>query len=297
MQDYRIALWSMNLGIAPSSAQDLADRVERRLEQAARDGVQLLLMPEYAVEACLAYKPAGLDPRQEIGFLAEEGAAFLAALAGAPQRHGVSLLAGTMPVPAGDSLFRNTAILLTPDGHRIEQEKLCLTPGEQDPASWQLGTGAEVLVFELDGLKMAILICLDVEMPALSCLLAPAGIDLLLVPSMTERLAGYHRVYDCAKARAVELMSAVAVCGCVGAAKGSTQNLSNHSGAALYVPCEEELGHKGLAAGLPPTSGADGEDLFLVADVPVSKIRALKDGEAEVWPGTWQAHGVLLVSP
>jgi len=294
MQDYRIALWSMNLGHEPHRPEDFAARIEQRLEAAAGEGARLLIMPEYAIEACLAYKPQGLDPREEIAFLAREGTRVVDLLAGAAQRHGVSLLLGSMPVETGGA-YRNTSILLTADGRTLRQEKLCLTPGEQDPQSWQLQPGTAIRVFELDGLRLAILICLDVEVPALSCVLAKADLDLILVPSMTERLAGYHRVYGCAKARAIELMTAVAVCGCIGAAKGTTQNPSNFSGAALYLPCEEELGHSGRGAELSPVSGDEGEDLYLLADVPVAAIRALKAGGAEVWPGAWNGQHVNLI--
>ncbi|MDN3719096.1 hypothetical protein QW131_07430 [Roseibium salinum] len=140
---------------------------------------------------------------------------------------------------------------------------------------------------------MAILVCLDVEMPALSSLLARQDLDLLLVPSMTEKPSGYHRVFGCAKARAVELMCAVGVCGVVGASKGTTQNDTNFSGAALYLPCEEEFGYSGVAAEIPLTGGTSGDEPFLVSSVPVEELRALKSGKAEVWPG---GHGPRITS-
>ncbi|MBO6759108.1 MAG: nitrilase [Roseibium sp.] len=294
MPDYKIALWSLHLGFSPADTAAFAAHVEAGLARAADAGARLLMLPEYAIEACLAFKPDGLPETSEIPFLADCGAELVGRLRDLPARHGVSLLMGTMPVRVGDGGYTNTAILLTPDGREIRQDKLCLTPGEQDPGSWSLQPGRVLHTFELDGLKMAILICLDVELPALSCLLAGEDLDLLLVPSMTERLAGHHRVYDCAKARAVELMTCVTVCGTVGAARGTTQNLTNVSGAAVYTPCEAELGHTGLAAFAAPTDGADGEEPFLVADVPVESVRRLRRGGAEVWPGAWRAGHVAL---
>src|SRR3546814_10116506 len=64
--------------------------------------------------------------------------------------------------------FANRAWLLLPDGRAIAQDKLCLTPGEQDAASWDLVPGDTLQVVEWEGLKVVILICLDVEMPARS---------------------------------------------------------------------------------------------------------------------------------
>lgn len=294
MDDYRIALWSFNLGRAPASVEDLASMIEEGLGKAAAGGAQLLVLPEYLAEACLAFKPEGLPPDREMAFLAETGTRLLPLLKALPERYGASLLAGTWPVQRGEGIT-NTAVLLTADGRQIDQDKLCLTPFEQDPPTWQLTPGTDLKVFDLDGLRSAILICLDVEVPALSSLLAKEGVELLLVPSMTEQLSGYHRVYGCAKARAVELMCAVAVCGLVGTARGTTQNPSNVSGAALYLPCEADLGFVGIAGDLPPVDGADGQEPFLFADVPVQILRDLRSSGGEVWPGAWSAEHLHLV--
>ncbi|GGB54721.1 hypothetical protein GCM10011316_28480 [Roseibium aquae] len=291
---YRIALHTLNLSFAPPSVEALASHLERAAQSASAAGARLILFPEYAIEACLAFKPAGLPPTGEMAFLADCGVRLVEAAKHLPAAHGVSILLGSMPVGNGRGGFTNTAILLTPDGRDIRQDKLCLTPGEQDEDSWRLTPGTTLVPFELDGLKMVILICLDIEMPALSCLLAHQQPDLVLVPSMTERLAGYHRVYGCAKARAVELMTCVAVCGVIGAAKGTTQNLTNWSGASLFVPCEAELGHDGVAVSVAPVGGDDGADIQVIADVPVQTVRALRGGDAEVWPGAWSADHISV---
>ena len=199
MIDYPIALWSYNLGKAPGSVGALAAEIDVCMAAVAASGARLLMLPEYLIECCLAFKPDGLRPDQEMAFLADTGLDLLSRLEPLSAKHGISLLAGTMPVKSGAE-FTNTAILLTADGEQIRQDKLCLTPFEQCADTWLLTPGNSLRVFELDGLKMAILICLDVEMPALSSLLARQEIDLLLVPSMTEKLSGYHRVYGCAKA-------------------------------------------------------------------------------------------------
>jgi len=293
MTDYSIAMWSYNLGRAPASVEDLAAEIEKGMARAAAAGAKLLMLPEYLIECCLAFKPKGLRPDEEMAFLAEVGRELMPLLSKLSEKHGISLLAGTMPVRFNGGLS-NTAFVVTPDGRQIRQDKLCLTPFEQCKDTWFLTPGDHLQIFELDGLKIAILICLDVEMPALSSLLARHEPDLILVPSMTEKLSGYHRVYGCARARAVELMCAVAVCGVVGVSKGTTQNDSNVSGAALYLPCEEELGFSGIGAESEPTDGAQGDDLFLLAHVPVEQLRRLRNGKAEVWPGAWTANHVSV---
>lgn len=291
MTHLSIALWSFNLSRAPRSVEEFASMIEEGMARAANAGAGILMMPEYVIECCLAFKPDGLEPRGELAFLASVGRELLPYLSALAKKHNLSLLAGTMPV-ATPSGLTNTAFLLSPDGKVQHQDKLSLTPFEQSPDTWQLVPGSELKIFELSGIKIAVLICLDIEMPALSCLLAKHNPDLVLVPSMTEKLSGYHRVFGCARARAVELMCAIAVCGTVGRSDGTTQNETNVSGAALYLPCEEEFGFTGIGAETPATDGMDKSEPFLIVDAPLEQLRNLRSGQAEVWPGNWTADHV-----
>ncbi|WFE87824.1 nitrilase-related carbon-nitrogen hydrolase [Roseibium porphyridii] len=291
MTHLSIALWSFNLSRAPRSVEEFASMIEEGVARAANAGAGILMMPEYVIECCLAFKPDGLEPRGELAFLASVGRELLPYLSALAKKHNLSLLAGTMPV-ATPSGLTNTAFLLSPDGKVQHQDKLSLTPFEQSPDTWQLVPGSELKIFELSGIKIAVLICLDIEMPALSCLLAKHNPDLVLVPSMTEKLSGYHRVFGCARARAVELMCAIAVCGTVGRSDGTTQNETNVSGAALYLPCEEEFGFTGIGAETPATDGMDKSEPFLIVDAPLEQLRNLRSGQAEVWPGNWTADHV-----
>lgn len=290
---YRIALWATNLGQHFTSLDGWLDHVRARAREAAAGGARLLIMPEYACEAWLGFKPEGLPPEGEIAWLAGIAAEALPALRRLAQDCGIALLPGTMPWTVAGG-FRNRACLLSADGRAMAQDKLSLTPFERDPASWLLQPGERLRLVELDGLKVAVLICLDVEMPALSCLLAPLAPDLVLVPSMTAMASGHARVFGCAKARAVELMCAVACTGVVGVAPGTTQNDSNVSGNAAYLPCEPALGYTGVLLETPAVDGLAGEEPFDLVDLPIGAIRALRAGGGEVWPGAWSAGHVRI---
>lgn len=292
-----LALWATNLGRPLNGLDAWAARVDARMAEAAAAGAWMLVMPEYACEQWLSFRPDGLTTDREIPWLADLAPEALDQLRPLPAKHGIGLMAGTMPWTV-DGGQRNRAWLLLPDGRVIHQDKLCLTPGEKHPKAWTLTTGDSVQIVEWEGLTIAIVICLDVEMPALSSLLAPHRPDLLLVPSMTERRSGYSRVFSCAKARAVELMCAVAVTGVVGQTPGTTWNPTNVSGNAVYLPCEPSLGYSGVHAETPPLEGHWGEGAILVArDIPVGAIRALRDNGPEVWPGAWTADHVRVSAP
>ena len=326
-----VALWATNLAQPLNGIEAWAARVDDRMAEAKAEGAQILVMPEYAAEQWMSFAPEGLAVTEEIPWLAAQAPAALEALRPLARKHDMALLAGTMPVRierAGQDAeregagiqaeregariqaaregariqsdappFVNRAHLFLPDGRLIVQDKLCLTPGERDPKAWHLATGDRVEIVEWRGLRLAALICLDVELPALASLLAPHGLDLLLVPSMTEKLSGYARVFCCAKARAVELQAVVCAVGCIGtaAAPAGKPRLPNISGAAAYLPCEEVLGHSGIAAELPPSDTAEGPGPMLIArDLPLAEVRALRAGRAEVWPGAWSAAHVTV---
>jgi len=292
---FSLALWATNLSKPLNGLGAWAAHVEAKMAEAAAAGAKLLVMPEYACEAWLSFKPEGLKPDREIAWMAEQAPAALELLRPLPEKHGIGLLAGTMPWPFEDG-FANRAWLLLPDGRVIAQDKLSLTPGEQDPANWDLRHGKELRLVEWQGLKVATLVCLDIEMPALSQKLAPLQPDLVLVPSMTSRLSGYSRVFSCAKARAVEMMCAVGACGTIGRAPGTTLNPTNVSGCALYLPCEPSLGMNGILESIPPMAEHEGDGPLLFAhDIPFAEIRRLRESGAEVWPGAWRADHIAVV--
>lgn len=227
--------------------------------------------------------------------MAEQAPAALELLRPLPARHGVALLAGTMPWAESDG-FRNRAWLLLPDGRVIAQDKLCLTPGEKEPDYWCLTPGDQLNVIEWRGLKVVVLTCLDIEMPALSMLLAPIAPDLILVPSMTHRLSGHSRVFGCAKARAVELVCAVAATSVIGCSPGTTLNHSNVGACALYLPCEPSLGMTGILDAIPALGEHEGDGPLLIArDVPFAEMRRLREAGAEVWPGAWRADHLTVI--
>ena len=290
----KVAAWAMNLASPVASLEEWVSLVERQLVAAKAEGAAVFLMPEYSAAHWLHLIPRGLPGPEQLARLsayAPEAVRLMSALAA---KYNLLLVSGTFPVcrPELDPPLTNRAHIHFPDGRVLTQDKLCLTPFEKDPQDWNLSPGDKLVVFEWQGYRMAVIICLDIELPALSARIAALDIDLLLVPSMTVKLAGYHRVFTCARARAVELMAAVAAVGTIAGAPKCEQEIG---GASFFLPAEEQFGSTGVLAEIAPSYTAEGAGPLLIRDLPLAEIRALRrGGKAEVWPGAWKADGVSV---
>ena len=288
----------MNIAQPLDDIAHWVDRLEAVLEEAAEANVDILLMPEYAAEQWLSFKPQGLAPTEEIGWMADQAEEAASMLEGLAADYGVAFLPGTMP--------HRTSLERSETGPRCfcptaggSTRTSCVSPRSREtPRAGCWSRGSNLSVTDWRGVRIATLVCLDVELPALAARLAPLNPDLILVPSMTEGPSGHARVFGCARARAIELMSVVAVAGVVGVSPGSTQNLDNVGGAAVYLPAEPDLGEDGILADTGPIEGDadDGPRLF-IDDIPIDTLRALKAGRAQVWPGAWAADHISFDEP
>ncbi len=141
---------------------------------------------------------------------------------------------GSAPYHENGLLF-NRAIIYT-DGVFSFQDKLCVTPWES-----QFHPGNELRIIHYKHTKIAVLICLDCEIPSISDLLKKQNIDVMLIPSATEDILGVERITRCASARAVELCCAVITCGLIGAQPQHDFIDYNIGQAGLYLPSLNEF--------------------------------------------------------
>lgn len=231
----------------PASLAEWERKVASWVEAGARAGASLLVFPEYAAIEQAAFAGPGVADDLDatlaaVADLAESRVAFHAALA---RRHGVHLLVGSGPTRDAHGRFTNAAQLVTPDGRVGVQEKLLTTPFERD---WGVVPGDTVRVFETAIGTLAIAICYDSEFPLLVRAMVEAGADVLLVPSCTERISGYHRVRTACLARALENGIVTVQSPTVGEARWSPAVDVNRGAAGIYVPAEDGLSDDGVLA-------------------------------------------------
>ncbi|MGI1664217.1 carbon-nitrogen hydrolase family protein [Palleronia sp. KMU-117] len=163
----------------------------------------LLVFPEYAgVEATLAgLSDPPEDPKDWLALTSAADPALVALHSDLAARHGVAILSGSNLVACGTGHV-NRARLHLPSGAVGQQDKIVPTPWERRDLALQGGTG--LTAFDTPFGRIGVLICYDGEFPILARALAEAGCWLILIPSATEKTAGYWRVRIGAMARALE---------------------------------------------------------------------------------------------
>lgn len=253
----------------PKSLAEWEAKIERWVADGAATGAELLVFPEYAaIEQAAAFGPevsGSLD--KTLQAVAGETEARVALHVRLAAKHNVHILVGSGPAekPGG---FVNAAQLVTPSGKVGVQEKLIMTPFERD---WGISAGGPLRVFDTALGRIGIAICYDSEFPLLVHAMAKAGAELVLVPSCTERVSGFHRIRAGATARALENTIAVASSPTVGDAVWSPAVDRNAGSAGIFVPPDVLLSDTGVVA-----EGTLNEPCWVVGEVDMKRLRTLK---------------------
>lgn len=240
----KIATAAYPLDVLTSWAQ-YEDKLADWVAQAAGQGAQLLVFPEYG-----AMELATLDGLDVAGDLEKSLYSVSDRLADADAVHvrlaaeyGVHIVAASAPA-ATVTRPVNRARLITPTGQIGVQDKQIMTRFEEE--IWDVIPGNPLQVFDTALGKIGILICYDSEFPILGRSLSEC--DVICVPSVTETLAGYWRVRIGTMARALENQCITAMSSVVGAA-GWSEALGNSFGAGgIYAPPDRGFPETGVLA-------------------------------------------------
>ncbi len=229
----------------PAGIAGWAARLRATVEAA---GAQMIVCPEYApLEAFAAVPPdrSGPDLGGELARAIAGADAVIRAAASVARGAGVWLLAGSLPMRAGDAV-RNRAILATPAGEVVLADKHVMTRFEDE--QWGIAGGAPPGVVETPWGRIGIAICFDGEFPNLVRAQVEAGAFLILIPSCTDTAAGFERVRIAARARAMENQCFVALAPTVGTAAWSAALDSNRGQALICGPMDHGFPTDGILA-------------------------------------------------
>lgn len=267
------------------SWDDYADKVSRWVGEAAFAGARLLLFPEYGSMELVTLPPAPTGFAEQLDALQRLLPDVLDLFSTLARRQEVHILLPSVLVRQPGGAVRNTAFLVGPDGSLGAQDKLMLTRFERDRC---LQAGDEVRVFDTSLGRLGICICYDAEFPLIVRRQVEAGARLILVPSCTDGMAGYHRVRIGAQARALENQCFVVQSPTVGLAPWSDMVDVNVGAAAVFCPADRGLPDDGVVA-----MGSLDEPQWLYAELDFAALDAVRRDGQVLNHQHWPEHEVL----
>jgi len=223
-------------------------KVERWVVEAAEQDAKILLFPEYAsMELTSLFGEAVYSSlSKQLAAMQSLHDDYLDLFRSLAKKYQCIIQSGTFPVKTDSGAYRNRAYLFMPDGQVDYQDKLMMTRFENE--QWLIQKGEELRYFDTEYGRIAINVCYDSEFPMLARKQVEAGANLILVPSCTDTLAGYHRVKIGCQARALENQCYVVQSTLVGDAPWSEAVDVNIGAAAIYTPVDRGFPDDGILA-------------------------------------------------
>ena len=261
-----------------TSFQDFATQVESLVDVADDYDADLIVFPELLGTQLLGLTGPEGEPSDRMRRLAcEQVEAFDALFTRLANEYERIIVAGSMPRLDGQRLL-NVASIYFPNFEPLHQAKLHLTPAER--TLWQFSPGRDLLVVDADFGKFAVAICYDVQFPELVKVLCNHhGVQLLVVPYMTDDRRGSCRVSTCAKARAIENQIYTVTAGMVGSLPLVTYLTSQFAQSGVYTPSDYAFPMDGIA-----TEAAANVRQVIVADLDLALLdRARESGSVHTF--------------
>ena len=218
------------------------------VEEAVGMGAEILVFPEYASMelASLFGQEIYSSLSKQLAALQSVQADYVNLFKGLAVQHQCIIQSGSFPVEIEPSVYRNRAYLFMPDGSVDYQDKLMMTRFENE--QWFIKSATELKCFDTVFGKIAINICYDSEFPMLARKQVEMGANLILVPSCTDTLAGFHRVKIGCQARALENQCYVVQACLVGNAPWSEAVDVNIGASGIYTPVDHGYPDNGVLA-------------------------------------------------
>jgi len=238
----------------------------------------LLIFPEYgSMElASLGGREVAGDLEASLHEVARHQQKAVALHCDLAQRFGLHILMASSPYFIEKRPF-NRAILVGPQGVIGYQDKQIMTRFERE--EWDVIANSGLKLFETPLGRIGILICYDSEFPLLGRVLAEAEVDIILVPSCTDTIDGFHRVKIGSQARALESQCVVVHSATVGLVPWCPAVDENHGAAGIYAPSDGFWPQNGIVA-----SGTLDNPGWIKAEIDRTLIsQSRKEGRILTW--------------
>ncbi|MFW0784880.1 nitrilase-related carbon-nitrogen hydrolase [Gordonia sp. CPCC 206044] len=177
----------------------------RCIERAAADGATVVVLPENGLmlgtNTEMREAATGVDGEQ------------VRRLRDAAARCGVTVVLGGMKNRTDDGVFNSALIIDATGAVAGRYDKLHLFDANIGGQSFEASTvekpGTELVLLDVDGVRIGMTICYDVRFPEVSRALAAAGAEVLLVPAAFVRSTGEAHWHTLLRARAIENLAYV----------------------------------------------------------------------------------------
>lgn len=240
----------------------------RLIERAAKDGAQLIVLPEtFALYLAAEQRALGEREAGALGSYSKEARVrpFLAALAA---QYGVWLVGGTLPiVDANDPRPRAACLVFDASGAEVARyDKLHLFDvdvGDQqgrycESDTFCPGDVARISVVDTPFGKLGLSVCYDLRFAELYQTLRARGADIIAVPSAFTLRTGLAHWLPLLRARAIEAQTFL-----IGANQGGAHSEKRHTsgGSAIVSSWGEVLGEAGFG------------EAVVIADIDLAQMR------------------------
>jgi len=267
----RIAAAQYNISFLANWAA-YQQKIECWVAEAMEQDAKILLFPEY-----FSMELASLFSQEIYSSLNKQLAAmqslhddFIVLFKCLAQKYQCIIQSGTFPVLIEPGMYRNRAYLFMPGGQLDHQDKLMMTRFENE--QWLIKGGKELKCFDTQYGKIGINICYDSEFPLLARKQAESGCVLILVPSCTDTIAGYHRVKIGCQARALESQCYVVQASLVGDADWSKAVDVNVGAAAIYTPVDRGFPDNGVLS-----EGTFNAVQWVIGDITLNDCKTVRE--------------------
>ena len=269
---------------------EFEDALNTYAQQAAAQGADFLVFPELFTLQLLSAEMKMLDGQTSLRRLSEYSADLKMVFQGLAHEHQLNVIAGTHLTQVADGTVRNISMICLRNGGYYEQQKLHITPKEQE--GWQVSGGDAVTLVPTEFGPVGVLICYDSEFPEQARALVDGGALILFVPFCTDDRQGYLRVRYSCQARAVENQCYVVLSGNVGHLPNVHNMETLYGQGAILTPSDMGFPADGIAAEAPLN-----EPGLLIADLnlgllrharEVGQVRNLADRRKDLYEVRWQ---------
>jgi predicted amidohydrolase len=253
----------------PDNFAAFTGRIASLAAEAKAQAADLLVLPEYAGMVLAGASISTADIQAELDTVVSQSTALVAALRDIAMGEEIWMLGGTLPMRDADGKIHNRAALFAPSGQTAFQDKQSMTRFEAE--RWGISGGKAPVIFATPFGRIGISICYDSEFPLHVRAQVTAGAKLILVPSCTDSMAGFHRVRLSARARALENQCFVAMSPLVGNAPWSGAIDENHGYAGLYGPPDHGFPEDGVLV-----RGTLDEPNLVFAEIDMNRIETVR---------------------